>query len=112
MSIISFSELNGILQSTGFPVAYSHFVESENNPLPQPPFITYIVAYSSNFAADDRVYQQIRNVQIELYTDTKDFEAERKIEAALDSGGIVYQSTEAFIESEQLFQKIYEVSVI
>jgi hypothetical protein len=109
MSKLSIQELAAILQQTGFPVAYSHFVESENSPLPEPPFIIYFVAYSSNFGADNHVYYQIRNIQIELYTDQKDFETERILEEVLNNNELVYQSTEAFIESEQLFQKIYEV---
>lgn len=108
----SLEDLNNILLSTGLPVAYSHFVESDNEPLPAPPFITYLVTYSSNFAADNLVYQQMRNIQIELYTDQKDFDVERKVEEALDQAEVVYQSTEAFIESELLYQKIYEVRLL
>jgi hypothetical protein len=112
MNKLTIEELAAILQSTGFPVAYSHFLQSENNPLPEPPYIIYLVAYSSNFAADNSVYYQIRNIQIELYTDQKNFEVERILEEALNSNEIVYQSTESYIESEQLFQKIYEVRLI
>lgn len=112
MNNISLEQLAYILQSTGIPVAYSHFVESENDPLPQPPFITYLVAYSSNFGADNAVYYQIRNIQIELYTDTKDIETERKVEQALNDNDLFYQTTESYIESEQLFQKIYEVRLL
>jgi hypothetical protein len=112
MSNISLEQLALILQSTGLPVAYSHFVQSENEPLPQPPFITYLVAYSSNFGADNSVYYQIRNIAIELYTDTKNEETERIVEQALNENDLFYQSTENYIESEQLFQKIYEVRLI
>jgi hypothetical protein len=112
MSNITLEKLALILQSTGFPVAYSHFVESENDPLPAPPFITYLVAYSSNFGADNSVYYQIRNVSIELYTDTKDLETEQIVEHVLNENELFYQSTETYIESEQLYQKIYEVRLL
>jgi hypothetical protein len=112
MNKLTLEELAAILQSTGFPVAYSHFVQSENNPLPEPPFIVYLVAYSSNFGADNSVYYEIRNVQIELYTDTKSIETEHVLEEVLNNNEIVYQSTESYIESEQLFQKIYEVRLL
>jgi hypothetical protein len=112
MNKLSLEELAAILQSTGLPVAYSHFVESEDSPLPQPPFIIYLVAYTSNFAADNTVYYEIRNIQIELYTDTKDIETEHLLEGVLNSNELVYQSTESYIESEQLFQKIYEVRLV
>ena len=106
---MTLSELNLILQATGFPVAYSHFVESANEPLPEPPFITYLVLYSSNFSADNVTYKQFQNLQIELYTDRKDLEAEAILEAVLNENEIPFDTTESYIESEQLFQKIYEV---
>jgi hypothetical protein len=106
---MTLEEINTILKTTGFPVAYSHFVESENEPVPAPPFLVYLVAFSSNFMADNRVYKSIQTVQIELYTDKKDLEAEAILEAALNDNQLPYQTTETFIDSEQLFQKIYEV---
>jgi hypothetical protein len=105
-------ELKNILEATGFPVAYSHFVESENSPIPAPPFITYFVLDSSNFNADNIVFHPIQNIQIELYTDKKDLEAEGNLEAILNANEIPYATTEIFIESEDLFQKIYEVRLI
>jgi hypothetical protein len=101
------TELKTILNECGYPVAYSHFTTP-----PIPPYVTYLVAYSSNFIADNKVYQKVSNVQIELYTTKKDLVAENKLETVLDNNEIPYQSTETFIESEQLFQKIYEVRLL
>lgn len=109
---MNLNELRIILEATGFPVAYYHFIESENNPIPSPPFICYLTIDSSNFSADNSVYYPIQNVQIELYTDKKELEAESKIEAVLNENEIPYSTSEAFIESESLFQKIYEVRLI
>jgi len=103
------NELKTILEATGFPVAYSHFIETENEPLPSPPFIVYLATYSSNFMADNKVHIPIENVQIELYTSKKDLEAEAIVEAVLNENELPFATTEAFIESEELFQKIYEM---
>jgi hypothetical protein len=54
-------------------------------------------------------YKQFQNIQIELYTDRKDLEAEAIVEAVLNENEIPFGTTESYIESEQLFQKIYEV---
>jgi hypothetical protein len=102
-------QLKNILEATGFPVAYSHFVETENEPMPKPPFIVYLATYSSNFMADNKVHIPIENVQIELYTSKKDLDAENQVETVLNASEIPYSTTEAFIESEQVYQKIYEV---
>ena len=106
------SELYTILKATGYPVAYSHFIVNEKNPAPKLPYITYLSAYSSNLIADDIVYKEIDNLQIELYTTKKDLAAEKKLEDLLDQNEIAYDSTETWLESEQLFQKIYEMRLI
>lgn len=109
---MTLAELKKILDAAGYPVAYSHFTATTNNPVPKPPYICYLVAYSSNFMADDKVYKKIDNAQIELYTTKKDLVAEEKLESGLDANEIPYDFTETFLESEQLFQKIYEVRLI
>jgi hypothetical protein len=109
---MTLAELKSILKQTGYPVAYSHFVSTSENPPPKPPFITYLVSFSSNQFADNKVYKKIQNVQVELYTNYKDLTAESTLEDILDANEIPYETTETFIESEQLFQKIYEIGVI
>ena len=109
---MTLSELVTILKATGYPVVYSHFNVSENNPMPEPPYITYIFTYSSNMYADNKVYKKINNIQIELYTNKKDLQAEAKLEDLLDLNEITYQTSEIFIESENIFQKIYEMRMI
>lgn len=104
-------ELKKVLDATGLPVAYSHFTATATNPLPKPPYITYLVSYSSNFIADNKVYKKIDNVQVELYTNKKDLVSENKLETQLDNSDIPYQSIETYIESEKLFQKIYEIKI-
>jgi hypothetical protein len=112
---MTLAQLNQLLKLAGFPVAYSHFVVEKNSVLssmPTPPFITYLVPYSSNFIADNKVYHKIDNAQIELYTTKKDLVAENKLEKILDENEIPYETTETYIKTEQLFQKIYEVRLL
>lgn len=109
---MTLNEIYTILKATGFPVAYSHFTATNNTPLPSPPYITYLSAYSSNFKADNKVYHKIDNLQIELYTSKKDLITEKKLEDILDANEISYESTEVWIDSEKIFQKIYEVRLI
>lgn len=109
---MTLNDIYTILKATGYPVAYSHFTATTNNPLPTPPYITYLSAYSSNLKADNKVYHKIDNLQIELYTNKKDLAAEKKLEDLLDNNEIAYESTETWVDSEKLFQKIYEVRLI
>ena len=106
---MNLQELHNILEATSLPVAYSHFTETENEPLPIPPFIAYLVTYSSNLYADNQVYKQVQNAQIELYTKRKDLEAEAILEELLNQNELPFYTTEIYISSEQIYQKIYEV---
>ena len=65
-----------VLQAAGIPFAYDHFAEGE---AVDPPFICYLLPGSDNFAADGKVYHKISRVNIELYTDKKDLNAEQKV---------------------------------
>lgn len=109
---MNIEELKMILEATGVPVAYSHFIESDNHSIPAPPFICYWITFSSNFSADNTIYKPIQNVQIELYTDRKDIDAETKVENVLNANEMPYATSEIYIDSEQLFQKIYEVRLL
>ena len=101
-------ELAEMLEETGFPFAYDHFAEGES---PDPPFICYLLPGSDNFSADGRVYFRISEVRIELYTDRKDSGAEALVETVLDDAGIFYNKSEAWIQSEKLYEVLYSMEL-
>lgn len=98
-------ELLYILGETQIPFAYDHFAEGES---PDPPFLCYLLPGSNNFSADGRVYYKIGRVNLELYTDRKDPEVEQKLEDALDAASIFYNKTEVWIDSEKLYEVLYQ----
>ncbi|MCU4822679.1 hypothetical protein OCA00_13655 [Bacillus cereus] len=105
-------ELKKILEVTGYPVAYSHFIATPANPVPVPPYICFLVDGSANLMADNKVYHKINDVNIELYTTKKDVVAEAKLEQVLDDHEIPYDSYGTFIESEKMYQKFYETRLM
>lgn len=105
---MTLEELARMLEKTGFPFAYDHFVEGEST---DPPFICYLLPGSDNFAADGRVYFRISEVRIELYTDRKDPGAEALVETVLDDAGIFYNKSEAWIQSEKLYEVLYSMEL-
>ena len=109
---MTLAELNQALKAIGYPVAYSHFVDTPQNPAPKPPFITYQEAYSSDLIADNQNYVPVSNVQIELYTDRKDPAAEAAVQNKIKELGLPYSKIETYIEDERLFQVIYEAQLI
>ena len=98
-------EVVRIVSGMGIPFAYDHFAEGES---PDPPFICYLLPGSNNFAADGEVYYKISQVNIELYTDRKDPAVEQKLEDALDAASIFYNKTEVWIDSEKLYEVLYQ----
>jgi sulfur transfer complex TusBCD TusB component (DsrH family) len=109
---MTLGELTKILEATGYPVAYSHFTATPGNRVPKPPYICFLVDDSANLMADNKVYHKINDLNIELYTIKKDLIAEEKLEKVLDDYEIPYESYGTFIESEKLFQKVYETRSI
>lgn len=93
-----------IIKDIGLPNAYHHFAEGES---PEPPFLIYLLPASDNFSADGRVYFKANEVHIEIYTDYKSPNIEKKVEAVLDEHGIFYNKTEVYIESEKLYEVLY-----
>ena len=93
-----------LLKTTGLPVAYHHFTSP-----PTPPYIVYLFSYSSNFGADNKVYDAAKNFQVELYTKTKDLASEKLIEDALNGADVYWEKTEMYIDSEGLYQVLYEI---
>ena len=97
---MTLQDLNNILKAIGdIPVAYSHFNDSV-----KPPFITYLVTDSENFIADNQIYKRIDNINIELYTNKKDLEAEKKLEDVLNANEIMWDVTETYILSLCLYK--------
>ena len=97
-------DLMQLMEEIEIPFAYDHFAEGES---PDPPFITFLLPGSDNFAADGKVYLKIDEVHIELYTDEKNPETEALVEDVLDAHEIFYDKTEVWIESEKLYEVLY-----
>ena len=76
---------------------------------PPLPFVCYLFSSTNNFNADDVVYQVINRITIELYTESKDLEAENAVEAALK--GLCWEKSEEYLDDEQCYEIIYEIEV-
>lgn len=97
-----------ILAEAEIPFAYDHFAEGES---PGPPFICFLFPGSENFAADNVVYMEFSNLSIELYTDGKDPELEDRVEEVLNAHELFWNKSEVWIESEKLYEVLYQMTV-
>ena len=101
-------EVVKLMEEMKLPYAYHHFAEGES---PEPPFIVFLFPGSDNFAADGVVYYKINRLNIELYTDLNNVELEANVEAVLDEHGIFYEKSEVWIETENLYEVLYQMEV-
>lgn len=102
------SQIVSMIREMGLPFAYDHFAEGES---PDPPFAVFLLPETSNKAADGGVYEKIKGLYIEIYTEKKDPAAEDKVEAVLDGHGIFYDKSEVWIEEENLYEALYKMEV-
>jgi len=101
-------EIMDMLTEMYIPFAYDHFAEGES---PDPPFMVFLYPKADNFSADGIPYYKINQLVVEIYTDLKDIELETKVEAVLESHGLFYGKSEVWIESEKLYEVLYEMEV-
>ena len=106
--MLTYTDIVAMLEETGLPYAYYQFAEGES---PPPPFVIYLSYGSHNFSADGVVYQKVNQLAIELYTSKKDPDTEELLEDVLDTHELFYDKTETWIESEKLYEIVYELEV-
>lgn len=107
------TEIKTILEGIGLPVTYYSWPEDDPlHPVPQLPYIVWYLPGSENFGADDRVYQQIQTLNVELYTETKSFAWEIEVENVLDDNNLFWDKVETYINSEHMYQVLYTMEVI
>jgi hypothetical protein len=88
-------------------VAYLQFHRHQ-----EPPFIVYYYVSSADVAADNSNYLAVDGYNIELYTDAKDLAAEAAVEAQLKALGLVWRKSEFYIDTENMFEVLYQVELI
>lgn len=101
------ADLRRELSALGLPVAYRVFRESV-----APPFIVYLEVNSADVMADNSNYVSVATHQIELYTALKDPPTEALVQDKLKSLRLPYAKFESWIETENLYQIVYEVQLI
>lgn len=108
---MQYTEIKEMLEDEdlGLPVTYYSWPEKQ---APQLPYLVWYLPGSENFAADDSVYKRIQTLNIELYTEVKDFLTEMDVEGLLYDYGMVWDKVETYIDSEKMYQVLYTMEVI
>ena len=73
--------------------------------------VVWLNEESANFYADGVVYAVIDAMNIELYTDEKDQELEKRIEEIFKNYNVSWGKEETYIDSEQMYEVLYQMEV-
>lgn len=100
------NEVFEVLEELSLPIAYDHFAEGES---PDPPFLCFLYPRNLPTGADNTVYYQLHELDIELYTDAKDPVLEQRVERLLAEHEMFFHKSEVWIEEEKMYEVLYEV---
>lgn len=106
---MTYKEVATMINSIGIPYAYYQFPDGTGQACP---FVCFFFSDSNDLAAENTNYQKIRTLNIELYTDNKDFALEETVETVLNSNGLVYDRSESYLDSERMFMVVYTTDIL
>ena len=105
---MTYEEIKAGLAAAGFPLTYYQWPISQ---APDLPYVVYYYPSRSDDPADNVNYGKITALNVELYTPIKSFADEARMEGALTAMGLVWEKTETFLDSEEMYEVLYESEV-
>ena len=105
---MQYKQITELLKRFGLPCAYYTF--PKGTAMPGPYFVFYFPENDDVFA-DNKNYQTIVQMRIELYADNKDFDLEKRFETFLGEH-FAFSKDEMWIEDEHQIMTVYEMEVV
>lgn len=105
---MTLEEFKNILSSTGLPVAYLAFPETQ---APQMPFIVYQETGSHNAGADNKVWFSATRIQVDLLTRRRSRTTEVILEQALEDTEIYWERVPDYDEDQDYYRVTYEMEI-
>lgn len=106
---MTYQEIKAIIESIGLPSTYYQF--NEGDEIPSLPYVVWYFPSSDNFSADNIVWQNNEQLNVELYSANKDFATEKAVETVLNNNGLFWEKTESYISSENMYEVLYILHV-
>lgn len=108
---MTYKEIREMVATIGLPYAYHHFPANKSSGL-KPPYVTFYCDGIDDLYGDNKNYQRIQEVKVELYEAEKDFELEQAVEEVLEYYGFSYDKIDVYIASEDMLRVTYEGEIV
>lgn len=108
---MTYEDVASMIASVGLPSAYDHFDKDDENRPSGPPFICFLYPQNNDPAFDDHNYVQVEQLQIELYTDNKDFDHETAIDDVLNANDLPFDKDCTYLDDEHMYMTTYTTEV-
>lgn len=102
------SEIKTMLAETHLSATYLQWPEKQ---VPDLPYIVWTLPSSNNFGADDKVYKRVETLEIELYSNPRDFDTEAAVEAVLESHELFWDKTSFWLSTEHMNETVYTIEI-
>lgn len=102
----SLRDIKEWLEPVGIPAAELRFLKPQ-----KPPYAVYLCEEEIT-GGDTKNLICTRDVSVEVYAEKAEREKEQEIERLLDAEAIPYEKRRVWLESEKLFETIYDFTLI
>lgn len=101
---MTLEEFVNLFDGTQVPIAFDHFKTAQKLP-----YMVYTIIGNNNMPADDVVYYTTPQIQLELYSVSKNTTLEATIENVLN--GFFYEKNEGYLFDEQMYMVTYQFTL-
>lgn len=101
---MTLEEFVNLFDGTQVPIAFDHFKTAQKLP-----YMVYTIISNNNMPADDKVYYTTPQIQLELYSASKNPTLETTVENVLD--GFFYEKDEGYLFDEQMYMVTYQFTL-
>lgn len=104
----SLKDLAKMLDAFGLPWANGGF---RDGGFPAPPYIDIEAGYGESMCADNAAWCRWMPYDVALYVRERDYELEKRFEAALDAAEFNYSKKVTPLDNDDLIETAYEIDV-
>jgi len=110
--MMTYAEINNKMAELAEKIhaAYTYY-QFDVGSAPKPPYLVFYFPSTENFSADNIVYAVKCIMNIEYYSDKKDFDAEQAIEKFLQDNEIPWEKEQAYLDDENMWETLYNTTV-